>query len=101
MTQFTIEDFVLPAAELPRESTLPAIAQQQNGQQRVLAMLDEDDGLFLGYGFLDNCFPYRMQDRYDRSLAPRRLESVVLENDWLRARFLPQRQELRPACTPR
>ena len=44
-----------------------------------------------GYGAAcgARCLPYRMQDRYARSDAPVTVETAVLENDRLKAVFLP------------
>ncbi|MHA6481818.1 DUF5107 domain-containing protein [Paenibacillus sp. strain BS8-2] len=44
----------------------------------------------LGYQTGERYLPYRVQDRYSRQLAPLELETIVLENDKLRATFLPQ-----------
>ena len=60
------------------------LAEQVNGA------LDEDDELFVGYGFLPSIFPYRMQDLYDRSEELTPYIGVVLENDYLKALFLPE-----------
>ncbi len=45
----------------------------------------------IGYGVACNTrtLPYRMQDRYDRSEEMQSLETIVMENDYLRAEFLP------------
>lgn len=42
------------------------------------------------YGNPRNLHPYQLQDDYDRRLSPRELRTVVLENDKLRAVFLPE-----------
>lgn len=43
----------------------------------------------LGYETGERYLPYRMQDRYSRKLQPMNIESIVLENEKLRATFLP------------
>lgn len=90
MTELRKENFVIPAAEMNGESTLPPIAGMVNVQQRINAKLDEDDDVYLGYGFVDGSFPYRQQDLYGRELTRKAFKSVVLENEYLRARFLPE-----------
>lgn len=44
----------------------------------------------LGYETGERYLPYRMQDRYSRKLRPMNIETIVLENEKLRATFLPR-----------
>jgi len=39
---------------------------------------------------LGGCLPYRLQNLYNRDRKPRAFKSAVLENDFLRATFLPE-----------
>lgn len=89
-TTMKVEKYPILAATLGGESSLPNIVGMTNTQQKTKTILDEDDELFIGYGFLDNCFPYRLQDQYERELKPTELDSVVLENEHLKAIFLPE-----------
>ncbi|MEG0639646.1 MAG: DUF5107 domain-containing protein [Clostridia bacterium] len=89
MTTLKMDTLTLPMAPLEGESSLPPIAGLENPQQRTKAYLDEDDELFIGYGFVKNSFPYRMQDRYSESMQVSQLPCAVLENEYLRAEFLP------------
>ena len=43
----------------------------------------------MNYGIEESVFPYRCQDLYNRDLQPKEYDSVVLENDYLKATFLP------------
>ena len=56
---------------------------------RRKAVLDEDDELYLGYGFMQNVFPYRQQNNYNRELVEKEIDIIVLENNYLKASFLP------------
>jgi len=89
MSSLTFKKFILPGADLNGESSLPPIAGMANVQQRTKTILDEDDGLFIGYGFVNSPFPYRLQDMYDRKLKDIELDTAVLENDYLKAVFVP------------
>ena len=51
----------------------------------VSTELDEDDGLFIGYGMRSDSLPYTMNDNYDGPLEELELEAAVLENSHLRA----------------
>lgn len=86
----TIREIRLPSAKFNGESTLPSLYEMSNVQGLTHSVLDEDDELFVGYGFLPSLFPYRMQDLYDRSDEPTPYIGVVLENEYLRAVFLPE-----------
>ena len=41
-------------------------------------------------GYHTKVLPYTLQDRYSRKRLPLRLKCVVLENEYLRAEFLPE-----------
>lgn len=43
-----------------------------------------------GYGYPPNLYPYQLQDGYDRATSERDFQTVVLENERLRAVFLPE-----------
>ncbi len=66
----TVSEIILPSAHFGGESTLPALYEMNNVQALTHSDLDEDDELFVGYGFIPSIFPYRMQDLYDRSTDP-------------------------------
>ena len=77
------------SAGLNEESSVPALANMGNVQMLTESALDEDDGLFVGYGYIPSIFPYRMQDLYSRKLGEKEYLTSVLENKYLRAEFLP------------
>ncbi len=77
-----------------------ALLDGENPQPRFRAKMANmhctEDGTLrpeehIGYGVACNerTLPYRMQDRYDRSEELLTLETIVMENDCLRAVFLP------------
>ncbi len=80
---------MLLSANLNGESSLPPLSDMSNVQNMTESNLGEDDGLFIGYGFLDSVFPYKMQDMYKRELCEREYLTATLENDYLKAVFLP------------
>ncbi len=86
----TVCEVLLPSAKFNGESTLPSLYEMSNVQGLTRSALDEDDELFVGYGFLPSIFPYRMQDLYDRSEELTPYIGVVLENQYLKALFLPE-----------
>ncbi len=52
--------------------------------------LDEDDGLYINYAPRGMSFPYGVQNQYDRELKEIEYQAVVLENEYLKAIFLPE-----------
>ncbi|MCL2517760.1 MAG: DUF5107 domain-containing protein [Oscillospiraceae bacterium] len=90
MTTFEYKKMMIPTADLNGESSLPPIAGMVNVQYKTQTELDEDDELFIGYGFIHSSFPYRLQDMYDRELKDTEINTVVLENEYLKATFLPE-----------
>ena len=51
---------------------------------------EENDNLFIGYGLVPNIMPHTMQDNYERTEEELLFESAVLENEYLKAEFLPE-----------
>lgn len=52
--------------------------------------LSEEEGLFLNYGQRNSAFPYSQQNQYGRELKQKEFLSVTLENEYLKAVFLPE-----------
>ena len=90
MTELRIENRTMPSADFHGVSTLPSISEnlRLTFMQDVFE-LDEEDGLFVNYGMVEYGFPYKAQDNYDRELKEKEQVTVVLENEYLRATFLP------------
>ncbi len=91
MTQLRIEKLRIPSVEFNGESTLPSISEnlRLTFMQDVFE-LGEEDGLFVNYGMVEYGFPYKAQDNYTRKLQDKEQVTVVLENAYLKATFLPQ-----------
>lgn len=91
MTELRVEKLKIPSVEFNGESTLPSISENL----RLTFMQDEfelseEDELFVNYGMVEYGFPYKAQDKYTRKLQDREQPCVVLENEYLKATFLPQ-----------
>ena len=90
MTTLKIVKQIIPSASLGGESTLPPIAIKLSLSDITNAFyLDEDDGLFINYGIMESVYPYRYQDLYDRDLNPTEYDAAVIENECLKATFMP------------
>ena len=92
MTVIRLETLTLPAARLGRENPFPVIEKAADAHASIAtdATFPESEREGLGWGMPPTMLPYRLQDGYDRSREPRAFQSVVLENEHLRAVFLPE-----------
>lgn len=90
MTELKIGKKSIPTASMSAFSSLPPIAfniELDHINEKFL--LGEDDGLFINYGKINGVFPYRYQDCYTRTLSLAEYDIVVLENEYLKATFMP------------
>ena len=77
------------SADIGPESSLPPLFTVNTRDPDMPSDLPEGDGLYLKYEFLKSIFPYRFQDNYNREYTGKQPESIVLENEYLRAEFVP------------
>lgn len=89
MTQLSFTTLPVSCGDLGPESGLPDVLGQANVQNRTRFRLDESDEIYQGYGQRKTAYPYRQQNRYTRTLHSAQVQAAVLENQWLRAEFLP------------
>ena len=89
MTTIFQQRLPIPAAEMNGESTLPLLYDIRKPAEASDSDLSENDGLFLGYGGMRTAFPYKAQDCYGQELTRDGLDGIILENDHLRATFVP------------
>lgn len=93
MSELRIDTWTMPAAGLGAPS--PFVPFRRNTANLVTRdMIDEsiaeEETRYIGYGYVEGCLPYTLQDGYDRDRRERTFEALVLENDLLRATFLPE-----------
>lgn len=91
MSQFSIEMFVMPAADVGPEDPLPQIeAARDLHAVAELPGIPDEMRHNIAYGHLPGVLPYTIQNGYNRDRKPRAFRAVVLENEHLRATFLPE-----------
>jgi tetratricopeptide (TPR) repeat protein len=91
MTDLRVENLILPGAALGEENPLPFFRSPAvNTQVRVTEDLPADKRAALGWETAFRVLPYRMQDQYTRQREPLTFRSIVLENETLKATFLPE-----------
>lgn len=89
MTTLRFEKLELLCGEMGPESNVPDIIRQDNIQNKTNFSLDEYDEIYEAYGQRPNAYPYRQQDGYSRKLEKKAVDAAILENDLMRAEFLP------------
>lgn len=83
-------EIVIPGAGMPRKNPFAQFqGPDRNREFLTDGTLKEEETILGGYETAWRCLPYRMQDRYTRDRVPQKLLTVVLENDFLKAVFLP------------
>lgn len=91
MSELRIEQFVMPSASLgPPSPLVPFRVDTANlvTKDMIAADVPEEETRYIGYGYVDGCLPYQVQDGYDRRRRPRAFRVAVLENELLKATFL-------------
>lgn len=92
MSELRFETYRLPAANLGGQNPLPPLHSLDEAD--VAHVMHENvplqDRKYIGYGLDVGTLPYKFQDDYDRNKKPRDFKAVVLENEVLRAVFLPE-----------
>ncbi len=85
------EQMELPAAELGIENPLPDLSRKRFVAFNVKSSerVSKEEASFIGKGMVKTMIPYLKQDSYDRNKSIKKFETVVLENDYLKAVFVP------------
>ncbi len=83
----------MPSAFLGEDNPLPDI--QKNADAHADIPVDPDtitpaESKYMGWGRVNGILPYTIRNNYNRTKRMRGWKSVVLENDHLRAVFLPE-----------
>ena len=89
-SQLYFEDMKIEKAELGAPSSVPDLVGGLVLQNNLKFFLSEDDEIYEGYGRCFNSYPYRQYSCYTRQLREEPVKTAVLENDHLKAVFLPE-----------
>ena len=92
MSKLSFEDYLLPAAARGEDSGLPDIHVNSyiRAPIRTSERIAGEDARYIGKGMISTLLPYRIADGYNRERTPRAFRAAVLENDLMRAVFLPE-----------
>ena len=87
------EDFEIPSAKLGKLNPLPDLSANQDTHANIA--IDEEtvspeESKYMGWAKVNSILPYMIQDGYDRKKKPKQWHAAILENDFIKAVFLPQ-----------
>lgn len=92
MNDLRLEDYIMYAADLGEENPMPDIKNVSYIHATFTASeeLNDEEKANIGKGKIRTILPYLIKDDYSRKLQKKKFRSVVLENDYLKAVFLPE-----------
>ena len=90
MSELRFESMKIRGADLGPQACVPDLIGEHILQNHLEFRLDEDDEIYEGYGRRKNAYPYRQYNSYTRELKEMQVKTVVLENQHLKAVFLPE-----------
>lgn len=84
--------YIMPSADLGKENPLPDIKNVSYIHARIETTdaIPENLKTHINKGMISTMLPYLQQDGYDRDRKDRYFKSVVIENEYLKAVFLPE-----------
>ena len=87
MTTLTLSKKVLLSPPLSGNGAFPGMRELI--PYGVQTDLSEFEGLFINFGRISDPLPFTMQDQYDEPLTEVEYPGIILENEYLKATFLP------------
>lgn len=93
MSTLEFTTYSMPAATLRKDNPLPDLAGTADVHQDIevdTATITPEESRYIGWGRVNTILPYTKQDDYGRKRRRRAFKAAVLENEHLRATFLPQ-----------
>ena len=88
--ELNFEPRVMKVSTIGEAAGVPDLIGGKILQNDLEFFVDEDDELYEAYGTRRNSYPYRQYNSYTREFAEREVRTAVLENERLRAVFLPE-----------
>lgn len=86
------EQMAIPAAGLGAENPLPDMNKRRffAFNAKPSERVSEKEASYIGKGMVKTMIPYLKQDGYNRNRSIRNFQAVILENDYLKAVFIPE-----------
>jgi len=93
MSTLTTTTYTMPAASLGKENPLPDLKSVADAHAQIEideATVSPEEARYMGWGRVNTILPYTIQDGYDRIRRDHAFKAFVLENEFLKATFLPE-----------
>jgi len=91
MTKLSFEMYTIPSANLGEENCQPDFKNIEyiHAGYTCTENVTKEEMTHIGKGMINTILPYTILDNYDRSRQLKQFPAAILENDYLRAVFLP------------
>ena len=91
MTTLKMQTYTMPAADLGFENPNPDFNNVEyiHASHKCTDAGNETERKYIGKGMINTILPYTIQDNYNRDRKMTDFPAVVMENDYLKAVFLP------------
>ena len=93
MTELKIERYYMPSASLGSENPLPDLQHNQDAHANIPIdheTISAEEVKYMGWGRVNGILPYTIRNNYNREKKEKAWKACVLENEHIRATFLPQ-----------
>ncbi len=92
MSKCYVAPYIMPSADLGKVNPLPDIKNISYIHAKIETTdnVPENYKKYINKGMISTMLPYCQQDGYNRDRKPREFNSVVVENEYLKAVFLPE-----------
>jgi len=86
------ESYTINSAEILESNPLPDIKNNTyiHADYEITENVSQEERTHIGKGMLNTILPYKMQDNYTRTLKEKAYKAAILENEYLKAVFLPE-----------
>ena len=86
------ENLIIPSANLGPKNPMPDIKNISyiHAGYKMTDRVTKEETTYIGKGMIPTILPYQLQDGYDRTKKPRAFQAAIVENDHIRATFLPE-----------
>ena len=91
MTTLKMTEYTMPAADLGSENLMPDIKNVEyiHAGYTCTDRVSAEEKAHIGEGMISTVLPYTILDNYNRQRKMKDFPAAVLENDYLKATFLP------------
>ena len=87
--ELRFEEKMMTVSDLGEDAGVPSLVGSLILQNDLDFHLGEEEEIYEGYGKRTNSYPYKQYQSYNRNLNRKNIRTAVLENDFIKAVFLP------------